>query len=375
MGEFIRIAIRGQRFEQQGLPLAALDDLSAYQSLVYETARDLFFVDHPSRRRVPKGFASQLDLRLSRIESGSVVPLIERVEVDGGKLGIEPEDYFEAARDLISSTIEAARAGSDLPPRLSHRLLGYFDRFGRRLNEREWMELIPPGSTPGSEEAVVYNPQIRRRLATWYRDTYQQLVELTGAVSEIDRDSKTFRLRLPDGRVITCPYADPMLAELMEAFESEGTLPVQIVGIAVFDKSDRVLRFVEVDRAQAVREYAYVSQDSFEDRLSELRSLPAGWLDGYGDPLEADLVHSAHTVLMWLSEEGVAFPHMYPTPEGGVAAEWSIQEWEVMVEWQRAGEVEVVASDTESGDDRRQFFVGKDRALARQLKDFLGSLR
>ena len=59
-------------------------------------------------------------------------------------------------------------------------------------------------------------------------------------------------------------------------------------------------------------------------QLSELREMEDGWLDGEG-------VAPGHELLDWLSAQfdrcypdDLALPHIYPTVEGGVQAEWSI---------------------------------------------------
>ena len=59
-------------------------------------------------------------------------------------------------------------------------------------------------------------------------------------------------------------------------------------------------------------------------RLAELRAMQDGWLDGYGKA-------PSHDGLAWLSTgferhfpDDLPLPHVYPTPEGGIEAEWSL---------------------------------------------------
>jgi hypothetical protein len=74
------------------------------------------------------------------------------------------------------------------------------------------------------------------------------------------------------------------------------------------------------------------SLKEIQEHLKELHSIKDGWLDGNGLALCAD-------GLNWLSESfknfftaGVLLPYLYPTPEGGVQAEWSIQSNEITLE-------------------------------------------
>lgn len=59
------------------------------------------------------------------------------------------------------------------------------------------------------------------------------------------------------------------------------------------------------------------------ERLSEIRKLKDGWLDGDGkafDPAGLDWVQGIFAVL---SEAGIRRPYVYPTLDGHVQAEWN----------------------------------------------------
>jgi hypothetical protein len=67
-------------------------------------------------------------------------------------------------------------------------------------------------------------------------------------------------------------------------------------------------------------------------RLEELSRLQEGWLNGEGHAL-------SKTGLLRLGKSFAAsfggdlpLPFLYPTPEGGVQAEWSVGDWSVTVE-------------------------------------------
>ena len=66
-------------------------------------------------------------------------------------------------------------------------------------------------------------------------------------------------------------------------------------------------------------------------RLDELRSIQDGWLDGNGKAPD-------HAGLDWLalkfelSPERLLPPFIYPTSEGGIQAEWSLENYEVSLE-------------------------------------------
>jgi hypothetical protein len=67
-------------------------------------------------------------------------------------------------------------------------------------------------------------------------------------------------------------------------------------------------------------------------RIDELKLLKTGWLDGKG-------LAPSHDGLQWLAEafnmhfsDDLPLPHLYPTPEGGIRAEWSIKSHDLSLE-------------------------------------------
>ena len=67
-------------------------------------------------------------------------------------------------------------------------------------------------------------------------------------------------------------------------------------------------------------------------RLDELRTLQDGWYEGEG-------VAPSHEGLDWLSDafeccypDDAPLPYTYPTPEGGISMEWSVENSEAMLE-------------------------------------------
>lgn len=68
-------------------------------------------------------------------------------------------------------------------------------------------------------------------------------------------------------------------------------------------------------------------------RLDELRHMEDGWLDGGGKA-------PSHQGLDWLSDsfqrnfpDELPLPYLYPTPEGGIEAEWSLGKHSVILEF------------------------------------------
>ena len=67
-------------------------------------------------------------------------------------------------------------------------------------------------------------------------------------------------------------------------------------------------------------------------RLDELRAMQNGWLDGAGSA-------PSHQGLDWLSAnfeshfpDDLPLPYLYPTPEGGIEAQWSLEANSIILE-------------------------------------------
>ncbi|WP_131796296.1 hypothetical protein, partial [Candidatus Protofrankia datiscae] len=173
-GNFVHFRLRGGRFEHgRGLPLTAASELAAYQDLVAATARTLFMRDNPRRRRLPRGFSSRLDLRLVRLEGGSVTTMVERV-TPVGQLPLD--DEFTRTRDLINDAIVATASGGTLPDLFSERVRSAFGRFGQTLESDERIEL----GSPGGERRISYDREVRRRLLIMGTKSYTESGSIIG---------------------------------------------------------------------------------------------------------------------------------------------------------------------------------------------------
>ena len=86
------------------------------------------------------------------------------------------------------------------------------------------------------------------------------------------------------------------------------------------------------------------------ERHMELLELAPGWLDGEGVPPTGELLE---LVGAWLDEhqrQDLEEPRLFPTPEGGVEAEWRIGRLDLSVEFDpRRGLAEWHQLDLDSG--------------------------
>jgi len=77
------------------------------------------------------------------------------------------------------------------------------------------------------------------------------------------------------------------------------------------------------------QEETRIMWQSVSERLTSFSCLSDGWLDGEGKAPSPDILDLAMSMLDSLRESlpDLPIPSLYPTPEGGIQAEWVIGRW------------------------------------------------
>jgi hypothetical protein len=322
---FLRPRLVGARFEGHAIPLEFLKDLAVFEEMIVEVAKAEFLKDHPSRKRSPRGFTEGIELKLTGIEDGSVIPVISLVVA--ARMNVLPlppdnQTYFERARDAVISAIGAAEGNQSITDHLPEKTLGYFDRIGRSLRDGEAIEFTPPEDrTPAR-----LTKETRRKLVL-ASSAVKELTEETyvrGAVPEADQDDMTFEVQLIDGRKVRAPIATPHLDAILEAFNGykSGTR-VLLQGIGRFSRNDRLLGF------ESIEHVSILDLLDISARLDDLRLLQPGWLEGQGEPPAQEGLDWLSSVFNQQYPDDLPLPFLYPTAEGGIQAEWSLAKTEV----------------------------------------------
>lgn len=353
--EFARLHLEGGRFDRPSLPVDILDELVAYQAIVIEVARELWRRDNPTRQRVPAHFERRLDLRLTRVEGGSAVPVLER-QAAGELL----PDHFERARDLISGAVDGAadESLSDVFPRNALRL---FDSLGRRLHESERLTIVTPGGGRSR-----YTSAVRRWLVKRGGERYSDHATLLGWVSDLNTDGQHFKVRLLTGATLGGAYLPEQFAVLRDALADppEEGQQIRLEASVEFSPDDAPVRLLgDVDVL------ALGSLDWVEQRLDELRELEDGWLDGEGKKPDAAALDTARMVLDEIEAAQLEQPRLFPSADGGLTGEWQRGAKRVVAEIAAEGALDVIVFDIGGGGDVSAEVEGTDPAQLIALLD------
>ena len=313
----IRPKLIGARFEGGVIPLDVLGDLAALEEMVVEVAKWRFLQEHTNRTRLPKGFADSISLKLIGLEEGSAIPVIMLSEVAGELEGMPPPylDYFRDAMGAIVDAIDMAERNQWNPGLFPQKCLSYFKKFGKSLRDEESVEFIKDG-----REHPVRLTQETRRVLVRQSDVkeFTEQVALRGTIPEADQDKGTFRLRLANGSTVNTPLEEEYFDTVIRAFSQyRDRTRVLVKGLGKYRQEN-------LSGWQSVHQIDLLDPLDTTARLEEFQSLGDGWFDGEG-------LAPSHDGLDWLAESfesyypaAVPKPHLYPTYEGRVRAEWSL---------------------------------------------------
>lgn len=305
----------GSRFEGHAIPLEMLEDLAVLPELITKVAKTEFLREHPGRTRSPRGFTEGIEFKLTGIEEGSARPVIGLFLAASTLFPLENQAYLEKARDSVVNAIAAAENNQSVTNLLPEEALSYFDRLGRSLRPGEAIEF---GRCNGEPARLTPETRLRLLLSSPQVNEYTEEVALRGRVSEADVADMTFELHLADGRKIKAslpPQHQDTIHQALGGYRSGQRILLQ--GIGRFDRNRRLTG------VESVEQVSMLDPLDIGARLDELRLLKDGWLEGEGKAPTDDFLKAVADIFARHFPEELSLPYLYPTPEGGVRAEWS----------------------------------------------------
>ena len=346
---FLRPRITGARFAGGAIPLEVLADFAVLSEMILEVAKWKYREDNPSRQRVPRGFSDGISLKLTGVEEGSSIPVISLV-VGSALIPTESEQYFNVARDTVISAVAAAEQGTRITDHLPEKLLGYFDRFGRNLAEGEAIELE---SATSQQRARLTKDTRRKLVLASSAKHYTEETSVYGLVHEFDQRAKTFQLTLPGGSILSrIPVESQHYDAVLDASNGfRNQQRVRVNGVGRFDLSDKLLELISVEHVLPLDPLDVIV------RIDELKLLERGWLDGKGEALDAQQLDWVVDAFRNYYPDDAKLPYLFPTPEGSLFAEWSLDGNSVSLEIDldnRSGDWHALTLAT-NGEESKQF--------------------
>lgn len=318
--EFFNPTLEGERFQDHTVPLELFKDFSALQEMLIEVAKWEFRKSHPDRERIPRNFTSGLDLHLEAVEEGSAILTISLVFAS--LFPTSNLSYFEQARTDIVDAVAAVEAGR--APSLPPRYLNYFDRFGRGLRSGESI------SFQNGDGKATLTPETRQQLMRYAeKKEWTEEAVLRVRVPEADKGRNSFEMELNDGSKLSGTLSDLYRDAVLQAFHNYKTGTdeyVLVQGIVKKDRDGHLKGFEAIEHATPL------DPQDVTLRLEELALLQDGWLDGKGLAPNKDALPKLAKLFDTSFDSDLPLPFLYPTPEGGLQAEWNLGNRSVTLE-------------------------------------------
>ena len=312
---FIDLRLTGGRFEKTGFPVSGLVELERLEDLIETVAKALWKRDNPGRTRAPKNFTSAFDLRLIRVDPGSVIPVLERSDLDQGIFTGPFADYFDTSMDVIENAFAGIVNNMLLPQDFPEEAAAVMARFGSSFHEDERAIFRSTTSDP-----VSYSSSIRKNFFGSVRKTLLvQDGSHIGRVTALDVDEQTFTFAPVDSAKVPGVYQDPQLwADLHEVLKQESeNCWVRLQGTFRIRPDASTHSVADV----ASIEVFDVPDTEWGRRLLELADLQDGWIED-GEAIATPSLECARDVLKRLESKRIR-PGIFPTPAGGIQLEWS----------------------------------------------------
>lgn len=347
---FLKLTFEGGRFAQHSLPVAVLVELTSVQQLLLEVARALFFRTHADRKRLPRGFVDSAELHLANVEANCFSVALVRPGRPGG-LDLADATVFDEARDVAIRALERASQGTSIPEDFPGDAYDALAALGRSLGDDEALVVAQNGGVSARVDR-----RSREFLARRSSRSLERIDVFTGEVEQFDDAADRFILRMPKKHRVLVPFDPTQRDKVVDALASRPLAKLRIRGRLVLGPQSR---FQEVDDVELVDDDRAGDVQKVWDRIASFERVPDGWFDGEGRPPTPRARARAREILarLLVDHGAVPVPKVFPTPDGGVQAEWVLGKW--MAEVGFAPDEDPIlaeASPSDGGQDRRAEF-------------------
>ena len=327
---FKPLRLSGGRFDEAstgtvGFPLEVIAELARYERLLIKVARELWMDEHPTRKRAPKGFDEHLRLRLTAVETGSVGPVLQRREAEGGQL-FDPDDWPERAQQTIADAFATIVEEQPLPPSFPAAATPSLVQFGSGFRLDEVCQVSRPN---GAE--VTYTQADRRHLVQIASAADIKIDgRLVGRIGALDANRQTFEFSDRFGNRADGSFRQiGLIAELRQFTDRDPVATfVRLTCRYSTDDAGHLSAIEDVDDVEPV----VAADDPLGPRLRQLLELGDGWHDGDGLAPQLSAVEWVRDFAAELTPRQLERLAIFPTLEGGVLVErqvagtrWSLE--------------------------------------------------
>ncbi|MCP2038343.1 hypothetical protein [Chryseobacterium sp. HSC-36S06] len=322
---FLAPKLVGKRFDDHAIPVELLEDFSVLQELLFEIAKDIYLKQNPERQRVPKGFTDEVYLKLIDVKPGSAIPNFILATALGVAPSLFPKniEYFEQARtELISYVVQSEK--NDIKPEFKDKYKMYFNRIGKNLLENESI-ILNPKSTSDYKASI--NKTTRKQIILSSNNKeYSNTIFINAVVHEMNKENGTFGIMF-ENKIFQDISYDNHFETIKNAFDDFENKPlVSIKASGIYNSNDKLKKIEEIESVDILDPL------DISVRLKNLAELNEGWLNGEGKKLNEEKLEQFENLFNLYFNPHHPLPAIYPTIEGNIQLEWTIEEYEISLD-------------------------------------------
>lgn len=363
---FVKLSFAGARFKGARLPADASVNISIYESILIELAKQIWREENPNRLKLPKNFAKYFQLQLGQISEGSAVAELPRFQEDLPPLfgSLAPGDIFDKAQDKLVSIIDAANDNQPIPY-LCPSLRSELNQLRKNMRDTEDL-IVTRGRLKRDHDFHRISLSTKERITTEIREERSKHITGFGILSGISVTPPTISVISEHGPI----EFELNFQTIKETYQQHAGRIVDFNILATVDYDGKIKRVDAVNSVELVEDSKAMAEAV--NRTKNLGGLEEGWLDGEGEEISKITIYAATDISRFLAsfDETIA---IFPTLDGNISIEYerSDLEWTVTIRDQ-AVLVEVTDLDTDESLARR--FKGASSNLLKMLLSENGHL-
>ena len=224
----VTLHFSGDRYGERALDAAACGELQRFQSMVTETAKEIWRQRNPGRARLPKNFDSRTQLWLRSIEDGSTAIPFE-IPVDKPLVSVfeEPQINSEVteAIDLVHKVFLSVNHDLQLPEGCPKQLLSEYARLGESLSDSCTLTFAPP-----KQDMALVSKRDRDRLVAIAEKSYEDELDITGHVLEADVRKRQFQIWIDEKTNVIVSFTKEQEAQVTSALKEHESVRLRVCG-------------------------------------------------------------------------------------------------------------------------------------------------
>lgn len=330
----LRIKFAGGRFDGVALPSSTLMEINRLSRIFVAMAEDEWRKEHPTRQRVPAGFAKRFELSLKAVRDGSTRPMLltrDEIDVNEHVPGLQIEHHLvqRAARRTEAafiSIINSHDLPDDFPSKALHDVQMIFSSFDVAEFPRFWDD---------SGANYDYTQATRKEfLKAQSGDLSISNGRVSGRLYEINTKERKAEIELIDGVSVPVRFSPPMSEDMKEAVSVGQDGRHVALDCSYATQDGQISEVFDVTAVYAVS----LPRDAAGRRLADLLGDdPLGEVGA----ISPEAAEATGEILQMIHATGAAEPAIFPGDEGSVQLVWIIAH--------KRATIEVLGADAISG--------------------------